>query len=182
MQCPACGKSYAVEEKRAGRRMTCKYCSEEILVAISEVAPKLRVECERCGKGHWVSAEHAGKKTVCKQCGAMFRIVIGGTAPAGSPSERDAEADVPAPVDLDVYGLNEEPIAPGNGGAAGSEESGRTGSGREDSCRCLRGSSPTSPFRKRRRRRSPSGRTRSRRRRSATQPSESRSERCWRSP
>ncbi len=138
MQCPSCGKSYAVDEKRVGHRTKCKQCGEVILVAISEVAPKLRVECERCGKGHWVSAEHAGKQTVCKNCGAMFRILIGGTAPGGNespqpPSGRDVDPESPAHVDLDVYGLNEEPIVPLSRGGSRSEESAATGSVDEDS-------------------------------------------------
>jgi hypothetical protein len=138
MKCPGCGTSYDVDEKRAGRRMKCKQCSEVMLVPDSEVAPKLRVECEHCGKGHWVSAEHNGKKTVCQNCGAMFRIVIGRTAPVRSesarpPSGRDVDPGSSAHDELDVYGLKEEPVVPLSGGGARSEDSAATGSGSDDS-------------------------------------------------
>ena len=114
-QCPECGKPYSVGNKFAGHRITCEQCGEELLVISSEVAPKRRVECEHCGRGHWVSAENVGKKTVCKNCGAKFRIVLGGASPDRSPSGREVDAESPAPLDLDVFGLNEEPVVPLSG-------------------------------------------------------------------
>ena len=138
IQCPSCGKPYAVNEKYAGRRITCKQCGEMVRITTSEVAPKLRVECEHCSKGHWVSAEHVGKKTVCKNCGAMFRISESGTSSARnessrSTSGRDADPESAALANLDVYGLNEEPIAPRNEGGSLSDEPAATGPTREDS-------------------------------------------------
>ena len=75
-QCPGCHKFYAVNEKYAGRTLTCKQCGGPIPVKppddAREDAPRVRVECADCGKGHWVSAENAGRKTICKKCGALF--------------------------------------------------------------------------------------------------------------
>jgi hypothetical protein len=61
-----------------------------------------------------VSAENIGKKTVCKKCGELFRIRVGEAAPVRSDSAKSASGrgivpDSPAPSDLDVYGLDEQP-------------------------------------------------------------------------
>jgi hypothetical protein len=83
----------------------------------------LRFSCDQCGKPYVISPEHAGKKTICVKCGVKFRIPGGSpstvstkSASAPSPS-KPAAVPVPAqesspPVDLDVYGLAEEPVAP----------------------------------------------------------------------
>jgi ribosomal protein S27E len=142
VQCPFCEKPYAFDEKHAGRSVTCKQCGETMLVNSPEVAPRVgprvRVECDHCGKGHWVSPENAGKKTVCKKCGAMFRIPGGGTASVKSQSAppssgRAVGHDPSAPVDLDVFGLEDEPVAPLNRAGSPSDASVATGPAGEDS-------------------------------------------------
>ena len=105
---------------------------------VSSSAPKVRVECDHCSKGHWVSAENAGKKTVCKKCGALFRIKIGEPASVGSqstwPSSRSsADRNPVEPGDLDVFGLNDQPIAPLSEAGSPSQVSGATGHSGEDS-------------------------------------------------
>jgi DNA-directed RNA polymerase subunit RPC12/RpoP len=126
-ECPGCGRKYAVGEKYAGRNILCKQCGGSITVPAqspsSHSVPMLRYSCDQCGKAYAISPEHAGKKTVCAKCGVKFRI------PGGSPStvstksasaatsSKPATEPVPAqesppPVDLDIYGLEEEPVAP----------------------------------------------------------------------
>jgi hypothetical protein len=67
-----------------------------------------------------ISAEHAGKKTVCAKCGAKIRIpgstpstASAKSAPASSkPAKVPLPAqESPSPVDLDLYGLEEAPVA-----------------------------------------------------------------------
>jgi hypothetical protein len=91
--------------------------------------PMLRFECENCGKAHTIAAEHAGKKTVCTKCGVKFRIPGGDSSVVTSPSaHRSSKAAAaatpppPAPVELDVYGLEEEPAAAAPGGQASPVE------------------------------------------------------------
>jgi ribosomal protein S27E len=133
-QCPGCDKPYSINEKYAGRKVPCPKCGQTMVVPAAEGAPpaaaRLRVACENCGKGHFVAAGHAGKKTVCKSCGATFRIPSGSPStargepvpsPSGGAAAKAALAPAPpAPEALDVYGLEEEPVAPQTPGGPSS--------------------------------------------------------------
>ncbi len=141
MQCPGCAKAYAINEKLAGHVIACKHCGAAMSVnspdASLKAAPRVRVECEHCGKGHWVAAENAGRKTLCKKCGALFRIPDGETMSGRSESAaisrgRPRDNAPPAPVDLDVFGLNDEPPSPLSRGVA-SDGSVEAGDASEDS-------------------------------------------------
>jgi len=119
-ECPSCGRKYSVDEKYAGKTFSCKQCSTAIQVsapaAPSRAVPMLRFECENCGKAYAIASEHAGKKTVCASCGVKFRIpggsssVVANTA-AQRPSKPASAPPAPAPAELDVYGLEDEPPA-----------------------------------------------------------------------
>lgn len=119
-ECPSCGRKYSFDEKYAGRTFACKQCNAAIQVsaqvAPSRNVPMLRFECENCGKAYTISSEHAGKKTVCSKCGVKFRIPGGGSSVVASTSAQRSSkpAAAPArsaPADLDVYGLEEAPLA-----------------------------------------------------------------------
>jgi DNA-directed RNA polymerase subunit RPC12/RpoP len=132
-ECPSCGRKYSFDEKYAGRAFACKQCSAAIQVPVgtapSRNVPMLRFECEICGKAHTISSEHAGKKTVCSKCGTKFRIPGGGSSVAASTSAQRSSkpAAAPArsaPADLDVYGLEEEPLASAAPGGRMSQSEG----------------------------------------------------------
>jgi hypothetical protein len=139
-KCPSCGTKYRIDEKYAGRTFSCKRCSSAVQASVQAApalaAPVLRFECANCGKGYKISSEHAGKKTVCSKCGVEFLIPSGASSVAPKKSaQRSAIAAAvtapppPAPHDLDVYGLEEEPsAAPVRGGQA----PGSTISGQDD--------------------------------------------------
>jgi hypothetical protein len=90
----------------------------------------LRFQCPGCGKAYAISSALAGKKTNCSGCGVKFRILGSGSPASESHSaERSAQpaaaAPPPLPAGLDVYGLDDEPVAtatPG-GGAPPSQTS-----------------------------------------------------------
>ena len=125
--CPGCGRKYAATDKHAGRNISCKQCGGSIPVPAQSPPPPsgplLRYACDQCGTPYAISPEHAGKKTICSKCGLKFRIPGGGspstvsTKSASAPaSSKPATVAVPAresppPIDLDIYGLDEEPVA-----------------------------------------------------------------------
>jgi len=116
--CASCGSKYRLDEKYAGRTFSCKQCSAAIQVskqmAPAPTVPMLRFECENCSKAYTIAPEHAGKKTVCSNCGFKFRVPGGGSSVAASTSaQRSSKAAsasaTPAPAELDIYGLKDEP-------------------------------------------------------------------------
>jgi len=108
--------------------------------AIPAGVPKLRFECDNCGKAHVAAPEYAGRKTVCSNCGVKFRIPSGNSSVVEStavqhPSKPPPKQEPPAPVDLDVYGLEDEPTAPAplSGGTSPGEPSIQAGSASQES-------------------------------------------------
>src|SRR5262245_16397565 len=84
VQCPGCGKTYAIDQTYAGKRVACKQCGQAMRVGVAAAAPRgnttMVVACANCGKEYTVASEFAGKKTACTRCGAKFRIPAGGAA------------------------------------------------------------------------------------------------------
>jgi len=81
VQCPGCGKTYAIDESYAGKRVACKQCGQAMRVVSPVAAPRgsttMVVACASYGKEYTVASEFAGKKTACTRCGAKFRIPVG---------------------------------------------------------------------------------------------------------
>jgi DNA-directed RNA polymerase subunit RPC12/RpoP len=121
--CASCGRKYAVDERFAARAASCKHCGAALKFSArnspAQAASMLRAKCPDCGKSYSISSELAGKKIVCSNCKAKFRIADpGSSAPMSKSAERSSkpsaavEAAPPPPADLDVYGLDESPVAP----------------------------------------------------------------------
>ncbi len=138
-KCQSCGRNYAADERFAARAASCKQCGAALQFSErkspSQAAPMLRAECPDCGKSYKIPSEFAGKKIVCSSCKAKFRIPDdGSSAPKSKSAERSskpsAAAVPPPPAGLDIYGLDEEPVAgtmPGSG-ASTSQARLQTGS------------------------------------------------------
>src|SRR5215470_3548485 len=120
VQCPGCGKTYAIDESYTGKRLACKQCGQAMRVAAPAAAPRgsttMVVACASCGKEYTVASEFAGKKTACTRCGAKFRIPAGDaaatvrSADARRPSEAAPAPEAPAPAatPVNVYGLEDD--------------------------------------------------------------------------
>jgi DNA-directed RNA polymerase subunit RPC12/RpoP len=108
VQCPGCGKTYALDETYAGKRVACKQGGQAMRVGVAAAVPRgsttMVVACANCGKEYTVASEFAGKKTACTRCGTKFRIPAGGAAAtvrsedARRPSEAAPAPEAPAPA------------------------------------------------------------------------------------
>jgi predicted Zn finger-like uncharacterized protein len=103
--CPACGRSYAVAESLAGKRVKCKDCGEPMNVPAARMAAKaappdvITFDCPDCGRKYHVAAAMAGKRVRCKSCGSELHVP-------------DTGDDAAQPAGDDLYGLADLPPAP----------------------------------------------------------------------
>jgi ribosomal protein S27E len=145
VECPGYGKTYAIDETYAGRRLACKQSGQAIRVTALGAAPRvsatMRVACENCGREYTGSSQFAGKQTVCAQCGTKFWIPTGGVTSrvqseeARRPSKPALapEIEPPTPAPLDVSGLARDPLPSRSGGGPSAEPLVPNGSASADS-------------------------------------------------
>lgn len=116
----SCGKSLAVPDKYAGKRIKCPGCESALTVPAQAAAAKpatISVKC-KCGKTLGVKPELAGKKVKCPTCQAVLAIpaaaAIGATA-YGSQAKPAAKAKAELDDLSGDMGLDD--IEPGSGNA-----------------------------------------------------------------
>lgn len=113
--CAGCDRNYLLDDKFAGRKVTCKKCGQALQLPEAEAGlqpPQAGPEetvgfpCDGCGKTYRTPSRLAGKKIVCKECGET--IVIPARA---TPARSAAPAGPPA---LDLYGFDDDPSPAGS--------------------------------------------------------------------
>lgn len=91
----ACGKSFRVPDRAAGKRVKCPACSQPVAVpsaaAASGATESIRATCS-CGRAISVKSELAGKAVKCPDCGQPVKIP-GATTAAGRKASLAASGD-----------------------------------------------------------------------------------------
>ncbi len=112
-RCPGCGREDVAPDEMARERVPCTGCGAVIrLPSLSnETLPgqAIRFRCDGCGKTLTAPAHLAGKKITCKACGRTGVKIPGAAASAAVlPTPEPAIA---APAAVDLYGLDDAPVA-----------------------------------------------------------------------
>ncbi|MEZ6117348.1 MAG: hypothetical protein R3C28_12335 [Pirellulaceae bacterium] len=116
----SCGKSLAVPDKYAGKRIKCPGCESALTVPAQTAAAKpaaISVKC-KCGKTLGVKPELAGKKVKCPTCQAVLAIPAVAAVGATTSGSQAKPAAIAKPERDDLSGdMGLDDIEPGSGNA-----------------------------------------------------------------